>query len=297
MALEGIKRKLVKPRLKEFFRLFALITALAMCVAGTLADSTLVTAGARARSVADSALVSLDTLPLPPNPFLAAHVNDGIFAYLIGLLDRGEYGVVTDDQLERVLDESGKHTRIPRGCIREFRRASIPGNGAWVRAVFDKRLDTAVPYDILGYHPGSLVSSKEATFKEQYFPRIAVPNPTKVGPANYEITDVYLWSLVDGTIEIDIDGWVDAIMGGMLDDTYIVALAVFRYEGDRLAMAVGFNHSGEGRSGALDLANDKIRFPSPDALKIVGRYLRARALTALGDLGIPGWIPPDRRSK
>ena len=89
-------------------------------------------------------------------------------------------------------------------------------------------------------------------------------------------------------------GKQDRFLGGKLDDTYIVGLAIFRFRGQRLAMALGFSRNGQGRSGALDVTEDKLRFPSSRDLKVIGRELRRRVVLRLARKGVPAWVPPDR---
>lgn len=246
----------------------------------------------------DSLLAEADTLPHPTDPYLASGVSDPIFAYLIGLLDRGIYGTVTETHLDRVLGATSGKSCIPHRLISESRRAAVtPGKRAWTSVTFAERLKVPIPYSILGYNPGSLVASQEVTLEETHFSRMRIPNPAQDGPPVIEISDLRLWALVDGEIVVDIDGWVDALLGGKLDDTYIVGLAIFWLQEKRFAMALGFNSEGVGRSGALDLESDRICFPSPIEIKAIGRCLRARVVRRLAEMGIPAWVPPEERAR
>ncbi|MBD3236689.1 MAG: hypothetical protein GF330_08295 [Candidatus Eisenbacteria bacterium] len=252
---------------------------------------------ARVRARAEEAFASVDTLAIPRAPVLADSVIDGVFAYLLGLLDRQKFGAVTGAHLQRVLEVTDTRSCVPTDLVREIRRAQASSEDGWARARFHEDLDFPVPYSILGYHPGSLLASRDALFEERYFPRLRIPNPDPDEPETIEIRDVTLWSLVSGEIVIDIDGWVDFLLGGRLDDTYVVALAVFRFEGERLAVATGFNDEGRGRSGTLDLSRNTIRFPASSANKAIGRGLRGHAVRSLGRLGIPAWVPPGERGE
>ncbi len=253
-------------------------------------------ARARALAEAESWIARTHALPVPDAPSVASDVNDPVFAYMVGLLDRDIYGGVRREHFDQVVEHCGRPSRIPHELIEAvWRAAGAHGNSGWVRATFSQKLDVPVPYSILGYHPGSLLSSHCVTFEEWRLGRTRVPNPLDPDRPNLVLEDLTLWGIVDGEITIDIDGWVDALMGGRLDDTYIVGLALFRYEGERLAMALGFNDNGEGRSGALDVMADEIRFPSPPELKLIGRTLRGWILSRLARRGIPAWAPPQQQ--
>jgi hypothetical protein len=242
----------------------------------------------------DAALARADTLALPPEPFLPEDIKDPVFAYLIGLLDRRTDGLVTGGHLQAILDSSGKKSRVP--CYRIANVQSVaenPGFVSWARAEFIEQLRVSVPYSILGYHPGRLVSSQSVTARQWRLPRVFAPNPGKEGPHTLELEDVTLLAVVEGYIELDIDGWLDALMGGALDDTKMVGLAIFTYDGARYGMALGYNRDGEPRSGALHLGEDEVAFPTPEALKAVARHLRKLVIRRLGEMRLPLWMPRD----
>jgi hypothetical protein len=244
------------------------------------------------RAEAESALAALDTLPLAQSPPPAAGIIDPVFAYLIALLDTGRYGIILQEHFQQAVERQGRRSRIPVELIQQVRRARAPGGGfGWVRIAFTEPVHAAVPYSILGYHPGSLVSSPEVTLEEWHSTSTIVANPDPKGPSALELQDLTLWAVEEGQVVLDIDGWVDALLGGQIDDTRIVGLALFRFRGERLAMALGFNADGEGRSGVLDLHADQIRFPSPSELRAIGRNLRGRVVRRLARRGIPAWVP------
>lgn len=250
-------------------------------------------ANQRALEEADRQLAQVSALPLSTQPALAADVTDPVFAYMVGLLDHDQYGTVTQEHFAQAVSHSGRRSRIPHQLIHALARAqgTQPRSG-WVRAEFTRPVDVAVPYSILGYHPGALISSPVVTFEEWRIGRTLVPNILVADAPPIEVDDLILWGVVDGQIRMDIDGWVDALLGGKLDDTYVVGLALFRYRGERLALALGFNQDGEGRSGVLDVHGDKIRFPAPPELKVIARDLRGRVLQRLAQRGIAAWVPP-----
>jgi hypothetical protein len=238
-----------------------------------------------------AALERAEPLPVPARPELPPDVRDGAFAYLVHLLDTDAYGAVTGAQLRQVQAAAGRRSRIPCEMIGEVRRA--PGEAAgegWVRARFTGPLDVPIPYSILGYHPGSLVSSQEVVAREWRTPRSVIRDPAGDVKPDLLVEDLTLWAFVEGEVVVDIDGWVDALMGSNLDDTYVVGLAFFRFRGAAYAMALGYNREGQPRSGALHLAEDEVRFPTPRELKATARDLRARLVRHLAQMGLPAWV-------
>jgi hypothetical protein len=67
------------------------------------------------------------------------------------------------------------------------------------------------------------------------------------------------------------------MLGGAIDDTRVTTLVLCRHNGEWLGVATGYGRGGEGRSGVLSLRENKILFPTPDALKGLGRRMRGKA--------------------
>jgi hypothetical protein len=240
----------------------------------------------------ESALAAVGSVPVPAHPDLPADVRDGVLGYLITLLDGGAFGTTSGADLTRVLQASGRRSRIPVEKVVELRRAPTGIEGeAWLRASFVAPLRVPVPYSILGYHPGSLGSTQQVTAREWHSARSLINDPAGEVTAALELEDLTLWGFVEGRVLIDIDAVIDKLMGSSLDDTIVIGLAFFRFRGEPYAMAIGYNRQGEPRSGALSLIDDEIRFPTPPELKAVARDLRGRLVRHLTQMGLPAWMP------
>ena len=74
----------------------------------------------------------------------------------------------------------------------------------------------------------------------------------------------------------------------------MTVLALGRYQGEWIGVASGYGREGRGRSGLLGFQKDKIIFPTPDALKGVGRQLRSKAemLARIWEAGEQGMGTP-----
>ncbi|MBM3317778.1 MAG: hypothetical protein FJY75_07980 [Candidatus Eisenbacteria bacterium] len=247
---------------------------------------------ARLRPAIEAAAASSETLEVPASPALPGDVADGVFGYLIGLADRDIEGLVTGAHMRRVLDETGRRSRVPAELIRAVRRAPADAPGEyWVAIEFTRPLRVPVPYSILGYRPGSLASSETVLASEWRTGPVSIPDPRGGEQPPLELEDVRLWAIVSGKVEIDIHGWVDALLGSRIDDTRIIGLAVFRHEGVRYGLALGYNPGGQPRSGALDFGRDEIRFPPSEELKAFARHLRSRVVQRLSLMDLPVRLP------
>ncbi len=199
-------------------------------------------------------------------------VEDRFFAYLIGLAGADAYGRLTGEDIARALGGFLGKTRVPFELITEIeRRRGEPGEPGVVRIAFTRELKAPVPYSILGYNPGSVRADTVVTFYEWYLPRRSI----RLGDGSRTtLTHVHVFGTVEGWAVVDIDAWVDLLLGGRLDDTWLVVMGLFKYEGDWYGIAAGYGPGGEGRSGVLNFRTNKILFPTPDELKMLGPYFR-----------------------
>lgn len=240
----------------------------------------------------EAALAACDTLPVPAQPSLPSDITDGVFGYMVGLFDDNLYGIVSGAHIAQVLETLHRPSRVPIEVIESVTRArGETAQESWVEVRFNGPLKVPVPYDILGYHPGSLASTPAVVVREWRVGHLEIPFAGPPEPGLLALDELALWGVVSGEIEIDIDGWVDALLGSRLDDTRVVGLAVFRFRGARYAMALGYSPAGEPRSGSLDLQRDEIRFPASEELKAIARNLRSRVIERLAYMGLPIRLP------
>jgi hypothetical protein len=219
-------------------------------------------------------------------------VRDRFFGYVIGLVQVDTCGVLDAADLEAVLGEFRGKTSIPFETIKEIRRACKSDSGpreVWI--TFTEELKTPVPYSILGYHPGSVQASPTVKFLEWEIPKKTL-RWSRNEPVT--LTDIYVFGVYEGWTLVDVDSWLDALLGGLLDDTRIITLVLFRYQGDWHGLAAGFGPSGEGRSGIFNFSENRILFPTPDELKMLGPYFR-RFVTKVNRVDVP--LPPASRWK
>jgi hypothetical protein len=174
--------------------------------------------------------------------------------------------------LERVLNDYRGKTSIPFETIKDIRRdCGHDSNPREVSIAFNEELKTPVPYSILGYHPGTVSASTMLRFLEWDIPAKTLRWSRKEA---LELTDIYVFGVYEGWAIVDIDTWLDKLLGGLLDDTRIVVLVLFKYNGDWHGLAAGYDPSGDGRSGIFNFNQNKILFPTPRELRMLGPYFR-----------------------
>ncbi|HEX7879552.1 MAG TPA: hypothetical protein VF720_09085 [Candidatus Eisenbacteria bacterium] len=205
-------------------------------------------------------------------------VRDPVFELLLAFNLGWPAGHLSGAELIRRVEASGRKSPIPyRGVVWQRRTPLADSSGTSVETVFDRPIDLPVPYEVLGYHPGSFRTSGRFVFREERLGDLVLSDDrTKVDKPLEAVSldDMHLFVLTEGSLEIDIDGWLDKLAGGNLDDTSIQAMAVFVRDGKRYGLALGKNPDGEGRSGVFDFGTEKVLYPTPEDFKIVSRYLR-----------------------
>lgn len=214
-------------------------------------------------------------------------VKDKFFNYLIGLVEVDTCGVLDAADMSGVLQDFKGQTSIPFEIIKDISRDCGDGGGPREVSIrFTDELRTPVPYSILGYHPGSVRASSTVRFYEW---EIAFKSLRWNRNEPIDLSEIHVFGIHEGWAVVDVDAWLDALLGGLLDDTRIVVLALFRYGGDWHGLAAGYGPSGEGRSGIFNFSENRILFPTPVHLRILGPYFR-NFVTRVNRVEVP--LPP-----
>ena len=220
-------------------------------------------------------------------------VQDRFFAYMIGLVQVDTCGVIDEADLASALGDFKGNTSIPFERIRYIRRdCGVEADGSrGISITFHEDLKTPVPYSILGYHPGSVQASSTVMFREWYIPRRTL-RWSRREPV--DLSEIHVFGICEGWTVIDIDGWLDALLGSTLDDTRIITLVLFKYDGDWHGLAAGYGASNEGRSGVFNFSENKILFPTPPEFRMLGPYFR-NFVTRVHGVDVP--LPPSSKWK
>ncbi len=217
-----------------------------------------------------------DRVPVEELP-AATGVGNPVLGVLISLVDLDLYGRVAQSRLRRAAEEGGDE-KIPWQHLLWVRRErSAVGMHPEITVRFVAEIRLPVPYSILGYNPGSVLASPIVRIAEWPVGDWTLRYEEGGESRRLELQELTLFGLREGHLEIDVDGWLDWLMGAKLDDIRITGMALYRHEGHRYALAFGYNHEGEGRTGVLDLETDEILFPPPPAFRALGRTARSMA--------------------
>ncbi len=200
-------------------------------------------------------------LILPPS-----EVRDTFFAWLVGVVDAGRDAAIDNAELRGILTEFRSSIALPFDRIVEVRHRGPSADGRGALSIeFDGEIDIPVPFSVLWYHPGSLLSTRTLRFDERRFPALpAGPDPA---------SPVYAFRLVEGAMTIDVDAWLDVLLGSVVDDLSIRLVAITRWRGSWRCLLGGTGREGRRIIAAFDLARNTITFPVPRELVRLGLEL------------------------
>ncbi|MBN2369391.1 MAG: hypothetical protein JXO72_02775 [Vicinamibacteria bacterium] len=213
----------------------------------------------------------------------AENVQDPVFSILIHLIESNRFGCLSGSQLMSAIESHRLRSRLPYRRLRELHRLPET-DGARIIARFNGSLDLRMPYRILWYRPARLRADPLLCLREWSYPhlRMTFKKGSKATMEKINIQDVHVFGLSHGSVEADIDAWLDRLLGAALDDMTVVGFAVFRHHNVWTGLAVGYNQAGAGRSGLFDFARDAVVYPMPDRMRAAARQMRLQIETLMG---------------
>jgi hypothetical protein len=247
-----------------------------------------------------------------------AEIREPVFEVLLGIADADSLGVWDAAALARRVESSGRRSRLPVGeLVRVERRVALPheahgppdpalvcpaalpaanalAQGAtrvW-ELTFARDLRLPMPYNILGYHPGTLVIARRLVAAEWRVGdrnlRVTRGDETTV----FAVTDILLLRLLEGHLVLDADGWVDRLLGDKLDDSWTDGLLVCRHAGEWRGLALGRNRALRNLTGEFDFRRDKVVPNGSPLARGIGRFARPYVAPRAGEMD-RAWLGVD----
>jgi hypothetical protein len=212
-----------------------------------------------------------------PLPYEAT-LRDPVFAVLVGLITRDVEGQLSGAHLQAEIERRKQKSLLPADLLVSLERRKTGPSSAAVVLQLRQPMNRPIPYSILWYRPGAMQASADTVYTEHVLGRLSVPHVVKGRPPRaLDVAGAHLFLLERGGLAVDIDGWLDKLMGASLDDTDVDTFALVSYQGRWYGLAIGRNPSGEARQGAFDMNADKVLFPIPAEVRSIIRMARGRA--------------------
>jgi hypothetical protein len=204
-----------------------------------------------------------EDLPVPPSG-----VRDPVLELLFTITEDDSLGTWDGAAIARYAAASGRPSRLPMGeVVRITRRHATAAEaeqrcGVSVTRVWELELAHALrmplPYSFLGYHPGTLAASRTFVLSEWRLDDRTLRGVVDGGPATTGATDAWVLRLDTGWFMLDVDAWLDALLGGLLDDYWVCGYVFARHEGRPLEISLLEKRDGKDDYGQFDLGHDRI---------------------------------------
>lgn len=198
---------------------------------------------------------------LPPS-----EVKDTFFAYFLGIISSAAPVDMDNSQMREILVEFKTTLDVPFDLISRVTQRPDPDTGNQVIGLeFSRDIVIPVPFAILFYHPGTITVSQQLFFEVR---RSAWTDPVAGGPE----APAFDLALSRGTVLVDIDDWLEALLRDHLEDTWIRHIVFFKWNRDWIGMLTGISRSsGRLKRAYFDFTKNRILFPAGDELNRAGQ--------------------------
>jgi hypothetical protein len=200
---------------------------------------------------------------VPGEAFLRAQVKEPVFAWVFSLVEADSLGTWTAADVQAFAEGWDQPSDFPLDKLVCVRREALPDSARAVREglVCDRRvvielaaprLEMPMPYAILGYHPGTLSFGSPLVAREWRAGARTVDVRSGDGTRRGEVQGLVVFEIVAGWTVLDVDGWLDSLLGRKLDDSATVGLAVARGGGRLLGVGNSIGREGRVIFGEMD---------------------------------------------
>ena len=194
---------------------------------------------------------------------LRAQVEEPVFAWVFTLAEADSLGAWTAADLAAFAAGWEAPSAFPLDRLVALRREALPDSLRVARdgLVCDRvviieldslRLDMPMPYSILGYHPGTLSFGSPVTAREWRVGDRTVSVRGGERTRRETVHGLVVWEIVGGWAVLDVDGWLDSLLGPKLDDAATMGFAAARGGGRILGVGNSAGRDGRFIFGELD---------------------------------------------
>ena len=201
------------------------------------------------------------SLAAPPD-----EVKDPFIAMVIGLLAHDAFVALDGDTLPRLFPELAEIADIPFQSLHSFSRVPLGGSRARRFEVrFGEDLEIPLPINILGYRPGRVRLARTITGDQRVLRRLTLSHPENQRLA--VIGPVYVVDLQEGGMQIELDWWLDLLLGRDFGDLDARLVLIFRYRGTCFGVLGGYTRGDRVLSWTFDLEHSYFLVRPPSMLR------------------------------
>ncbi len=227
-----------------------------------------------------------DAALVPSREVLREQVKEPLFAFVLSMIAADSVGTWTAADLEAFAADWGEKTDFPLDRLVSLAREVVPpeqrlrhdGVECRRRLVFTMRedhLEFPMPYSILGYHPGTVVTNSPLVFDEWALGPRTVEVRVDKEKRQYAVEALTVFQIRRGANYLDVDAWLDNLLGDVVDDAWTLAFAV-GWEDDRL-LGFGVSTGRKGRRifGELNFRTGEVEMHGRPVIRGLAAHVRA----------------------
>jgi len=201
---------------------------------------------------------------------LREQVREPLFAFVFLLTEADSLGTWTADDLLTFADRWGEPSDFPVAEHLESltREALPPGEvlekrGArcrrrWLVRLRPATFEMPMPYSILGYHPGKLSFQSPIELREWRVGDADIHVRVEDASRRYAAAAVTVWQVAAGWIILDVDGWLDTLLGNAADDAAMEGFTVGWVDGELVGVGNSAGRDGRRILGELDFRSGEV---------------------------------------
>lgn len=217
---------------------------------------------------------------------LRAQVRDPLFAFVFTMTERDSLGVWSAEDILAFAEAWGEDSAFPLAeNLATIAREPLADEAApvhrgvrcdrrWVVRLRPERLEIPMPYSILGYHPGSLSFDSPLVLREWRLGSRTAYVTVEGQTRRYAAHALTIYEIAAGWIVLDVDGWLDALLGKAADDAAMQGFAVAWVEGELVGVGNSVGRGGRRILGELDFRTGEVATHGRPLARAISRYGR-----------------------
>jgi hypothetical protein len=207
---------------------------------------------------------------VPSEAALREQVTEPLFAWVFSLVEADSLGTWTADQLLTFAEWWGHESSFPvADHLASITREALTGDAViqhrgqrcdrrWVIRLEPPLVGFPLPFSILGYHPGSLSIATPLVLHEWRLGSRSVFVTVEGETRRYDADAITVWEVADGWIVLDVDGWLDTLLGKAADDAATQGFTAAWIEGELVGVGNSVGKNGRPIYGEFDFRTGEI---------------------------------------
>ncbi len=200
----------------------------------------------------------------PDESQLTDQVREPLFAFIFQMTERDSLGTWTAEDLAAFAAQWGNPSVFPIVAnLVSLSREVVPDNPPprirdavcrrrWVAQLRPQRVEVPMPYRILGYRPGTLSFGGPLVLQEWRLGARHLQLELPAGKQEFDVHGLTIYQVAQGWLVLDVDAWLDRLLGDLLEDAALEGFVVGRLDGQLVGVGNSASRTGRRIFGEFD---------------------------------------------